>query len=467
MKRLVLLTTLLLTLLSGLAMMTAPHAAQAQTPIPNLVITKSTTRPQVLGVGTRITYTLRVSNTGNAPANQVVITDTLPAEVTLVAVPTSTPTNSAITVNGATVRVDIPFLNPGEMAIVTIAVEVDNDGIGKSIIINAAFVSSSGLTTANSGQVTDPADLMDASQVIKSPIVVLELSPLSKNGSNHSYRVTNLSNYEISLQHLFYDNTSSTFTFMSMLEALQTATYDLSTMGLSSNFDGGVYISSDRPITASIIESSANTPTPTNTPTRQLTPSTLTPTSTHTNTPPPTNTPTSTPSPTPTNTPTQTPIPPDAYEIDNSCPEAKSILTDSTIQEHTFHVQGDQDWVKMSLIANTTYQIEARVPSDSTADVVGQLFEQCNGSSKPYDSFSPNLNIQFKAPATGDYFIQLSNDGNATAGTSARYQLSVRALSTQPQLGAVVLVAGKLSNGDPLQDNIRLAANEAYYFSFR
>jgi len=211
---------------------------------------------------------------------------------------------------------------------------------------------------------------------------------------------------------------------------------------------------------------STNTPTVTNTPTATAIPPTNTstatlvpPTSTPTTTP--TKTPTFTPSPTPTNTPTPTPIPPDPYEADNSCPEAKAITTDGLAQSHTFHVSRDEDWVKFEGVAGTTYLVDARVPDDSIADVVLVMYDKCNGTATPSDPFNPEIHVQFKAPSTGTYYLHLT-DGNDNGGANVAYQLSIRQLGDVPSPGMVVLVGGKLRANDSLQTNIYNVTNKVY-----
>ncbi len=218
-----------------------------------------------------------------------------------------------------------------------------------------------------------------------------------------------------------------------------------------------------------------NTPTattvpPTNTPTATTVPPTNTPTAT---TVPPTNTPTATTVP-PTNTPTATTIPPtntpttpapsgDSYEIDNTCAEAKAMLSDGTIQEHTFHAQADEDWVKFEGVKDTTYLIQAQTPVQSTADVVLEMYGQCNGltiGNQGY-AFSPDVRMEIKAPSSGSYYLKLSNQQANVFGSQASYQLSVRVLGASPMLGAVIIVAGKIKENDYLQPNIyEVASNE-------
>jgi len=211
-----------------------------------------------------------------------------------------------------------------------------------------------------------------------------------------------------------------------------------------------------------------NTPTstPTNTPTATPIPPTITPIPpTPTNTPiPPTSTNTPIP-PTATNTPIPTPTPlvapPDTYEADNSCAEAKAITTDGLAQSHTFHVSGDEDWVKFEGTAGTTYLVDARVPDDSLADVVLVMYDKCNGTATPNDSFNPEIHIQFKAPSTGTYYLQLT-DGNDNGGANVAYQLSIRQLGDVPSPGVLVLVGGRLRANDSLQRNIYNVTNNVY-----
>lgn len=132
------------------------------------------------------------------------------------------------------------------------------------------------------------------------------------------------------------------------------------------------------------------------------------------------------------------------------------------MQTHTFHTPGDQDWVYFDAAQGTEYLIEARVPDDSPADVVLQVYDKCGGASTPHDSFSPDVRVQFSAPTDGPIYLQLSNFDRDMAGPDVRYQLSVRALSATAQPGGLVLVAGRLKANDPLQADIHAVTNAVY-----
>jgi len=260
------------------------------------------------------------------------------------------------------------------------------------------------------------------------------------------------------------------------------------------------------------------TPTPTNTPTSTATATatntptataTKTPTATSTNTPtvtpiPPTNTPTSTPTdtptftptptstdtptPTPTNTPvpptaTKTPIPPtatntpiptptpktappDAYEIDNSCPEAKPINTDGVPQTHTFHAPNDQDWLSFQVTEGITYVIRADIAPSSKTDLIGELYGECGTIIEPGQnpSFSGGVFYHLIPATSGTYHLHLLNDKPDVFGTDIAYQVSVRPQLTRQDAGVLVLVTGRKESNDifDLQDKLQNISKQVY-----
>jgi hypothetical protein len=158
------------------------------------------------------------------------------------------------------------------------------------------------------------------------------------------------------------------------------------------------------------------------------------------------------------------PSPTDAHEPDDLCAQARTIPTDGTVQVHTFHDEADADWVTFDAISGTTYLIEAQIPAGSPADVVLELYDQCDappqGGQDP--AFSPGVRLEFPAPADGPLYLKLLNHDPTVYGPEVVYHLSVRALDDAPSPGAVVLVAGKLRDNDPLQDNIHHVTDAVY-----
>jgi PKD repeat protein len=144
------------------------------------------------------------------------------------------------------------------------------------------------------------------------------------------------------------------------------------------------------------------------------------------------------------------------YEPNDTCAEARSIPTDGTVQVHTFGQQADNDWVLFDAISGTIYFIEAHVPANSTADVSLELFDQCGSlpeGGQGY-AFSPEVRLEFKAPRDGPFYLRLVNEQASAYGSDVTYLFSARALADTSTPGAVVVVAGRLTENDPLQSNI-------------
>jgi ligand-binding sensor domain-containing protein len=154
----------------------------------------------------------------------------------------------------------------------------------------------------------------------------------------------------------------------------------------------------------------------------------------------------------------------DSYEPDDTCVHARPIPTDGSAQVHTFHGYADADWVRFDATSGVTYLIEAQIPADSPADVALGVYDRCGGL--PQDeqdhAFSPGVRLEFTAPADGPLYLELSNHDPSVYGPQAAYHLSVRALADASTPGAVVIVAGKLRDGDRLQPNIHYVTNAVY-----
>ena len=173
--------------------------------------------------------------------------------------------------------------------------------------------------------------------------------------------------------------------------------------------------------------------------------------------------------PTATQTQTITPTRPpssggDPFEPDDTCALARSIPTDGTSQEHTFHKAGDVDWAVFTATKGVKYRIDIAPPPDSPADVNLELYTSCD--SLPEDSwfrsFTPGVRLDFNATASGPIHLRLDNHDALVAGSHVRYTLSVRPLVTDTSSRALIIVAGRRSGGDPLQKNIHNVTEQVY-----
>ena len=154
----------------------------------------------------------------------------------------------------------------------------------------------------------------------------------------------------------------------------------------------------------------------------------------------------------------------DAYEVDDTCAEAKEIATDGTPQVHTFHTADDEDWAFFQASAGTTYIVEASIPDDSEADVALEIYDACGAvpTFEQDNAFSPGASLNFDSPVDGPLYLRLANARDTSGEEAATYYLSVRGLAEEAPTGAVVIVAGKVKPDDILQSNIYHVTNSAY-----
>ncbi len=178
--------------------------------------------------------------------------------------------------------------------------------------------------------------------------------------------------------------------------------------------------------------------------------------------PPPTPTPTPTPTPSPTLTPspspTPTPVPGDVFEPDNACEQAQPIGTDDRVQVHTFHIPGDNDYVRFTPASTrtSTYLVEALVWPGSGADVTLERRDTCGDSHvEPLDPAGAEVRLRHTSSSTNPVLLSLANRSGAPYGTGSSYWLAVHTLPTTPT-GA--LIVGATSGAGDSQADIDAAA---------
>ncbi|MEM7130572.1 MAG: C13 family peptidase [Chloroflexota bacterium] len=152
----------------------------------------------------------------------------------------------------------------------------------------------------------------------------------------------------------------------------------------------------------------------------------------------------------------------DDYEPDNTCANAKSVSADGSPQPHTFHQNGDVDWLKLATDLNASYQIEVDVPTGSPADVTLELYADCESlPSEIWDErFTPGARIELNDVAFEQVYLRLTNADDSVSGVNVTYQVFITK-KEEPQ-GALILVAGRLRGGDRLQENIHNVTNYVY-----
>ncbi len=150
----------------------------------------------------------------------------------------------------------------------------------------------------------------------------------------------------------------------------------------------------------------------------------------------------------------------DAYEPDDTCAEASAISTDGTVQQHTFHDQGDADWVTFSAIAGITYTIQGSNVEDRV-DLVHEIHSACDQPTIPSDDidFGQGFRVIWECPTSGDYYLKVANHDASVYGENTAYDLSIR---EQTGGGVAIVVAGHRDVPENLMPNFTYAANMAY-----
>jgi len=144
-------------------------------------------------------------------------------------------------------------------------------------------------------------------------------------------------------------------------------------------------------------------------------------------------TPTATPPAGATATPPHNPGDGDAYEDDDSCAQARTITADGAVQDHAFHAEGDQDWIRFTAQLGKTYVIEV-TNIGPRSDAVIMLHDACNQSptATQDNAFGSVVRMEWDATKNGDYFIQLQQFDPSFFGTDATYRLTVSSDNTAP-----------------------------------
>lgn len=144
---------------------------------------------------------------------------------------------------------------------------------------------------------------------------------------------------------------------------------------------------------------------------------------------------TPTPSLTPDPSPTTAPPPDgDTYEVDDNCNQAKPIRVDgSEMQIHTFHAEGDTDWVKFTAQLNKTYVIEV-TNVGAKADAILYLHDVCAAPPSAFEgkAFGSTVRLTWNSTKAGDYFLQLQQFDPSFFGSDTHYHLKVTEDTTPP-----------------------------------
>jgi hypothetical protein len=135
----------------------------------------------------------------------------------------------------------------------------------------------------------------------------------------------------------------------------------------------------------------------------------------------------------PTATPTNQPGNGDAFENDDTCQNASTINPTGAIQNHTFHKEGDVDWVKFTAKAQKTYIVELN-NLGAKADGTITLHNACgtDPDATANNAFGSVVTLEWDSTKNGDYFLELRQFDPSIFGSDANYRLIVTEDNTPP-----------------------------------
>ena len=117
----------------------------------------------------------------------------------------------------------------------------------------------------------------------------------------------------------------------------------------------------------------------------------------------------------------------DSYEPDNSPAQAQWIAADGTRQTHNFHVAGDEDWVKVNLVAGTQYIFQTS-NLGSNCDTYLCLYDVDGTTQIVCDDNSAGggaSRLAWIPYMSGTYYMVVRHVSGSVFGTGTSYDLSV------------------------------------------
>ena len=135
------------------------------------------------------------------------------------------------------------------------------------------------------------------------------------------------------------------------------------------------------------------------------------------------------------------------------------------LQNHTFNKASDQDWVAFQATTGQRYLILGDVPADSRADLVLIPYRSCGAVPDPGQNYSFSARCASGVPGPSDRAgVSEADEPHSLHRWHGRELLDFRsyALQENAESGALILVAGRIREDDPLQSRIYAVTDAVY-----
>jgi hypothetical protein len=163
------------------------------------------------------------------------------------------------------------------------------------------------------------------------------------------------------------------------------------------------------------------------------------------------------------------PICPDSYETDDAFWQAKHItINDSLPQLHSFHDEGDQDWVEFGGIKGEWYEMVTHDLGNATNTVSGLYgtdgITRLLLSNEDWTPQGRGEIISWKCPKTGIYFLKVRQSDPAAFGAETDYELRVYVPNQPVNKGVKEVCFYSSKTKQPLQD-VCVQSNDSRFFA--
>ncbi len=142
----------------------------------------------------------------------------------------------------------------------------------------------------------------------------------------------------------------------------------------------------------------------------------------------------------------------DSFETAGVIPVSIETADEQTLQNHTFHDAGDQDWVQFYGLSGLTYQVRV-TDVGAKNDIVIELFDTDGTTllaSRDDYREGEGETLDWSCPADGKYFVRLTNYAADIFGDDTEYVLNVNRPVGPAGVGVVTGTATGSETGEPL-----------------
>ena len=118
----------------------------------------------------------------------------------------------------------------------------------------------------------------------------------------------------------------------------------------------------------------------------------------------------------------------DAYEPDDDYIQASTLAPGSTQSRHSFHVDGDHDWMAFSAARSLTYTVETLNLGINCDTVLALVDTDGTTTITSIDNPDPaeGERIEWVAPADGTYYVHVHHFSSGASGAETGYDVLVR-----------------------------------------